>query len=375
MAASVPRAATTLSLPIGEYSELKRLIQQEGLLVKQGGHYTWRILATWSMLAGGLIFLVLAHHLWLQILDAVYLAWVFTQVAFISHDAGHRQIFGAAWKNDLLGYVNSDLLLGMSYGWWFKKHNDHHGNPNRMDLDPDVDLAALAFSEEQIRAKRGVLKFITKFQAHFFFPLLSFTAYSMRAKGLLSVLQRKETHYRAEASLIGLHLALYFGLLAYWLGVTHAALFIVVHQALFGLYMGSIFAPNHKGMLTLGKDEPMDFLRQQVLTARNVRPGPVTDFMYGGLNYQIEHHLFPSMARNKMREAQKIVKAFCRRYSISYHETGMVQSYREILRHLHKVGSGLREAHPEVSADPDQLRPHAPLLDLVGEEEPLGERF
>ncbi|MDP8950858.1 MAG: fatty acid desaturase, partial [Actinomycetota bacterium] len=87
-----------------------------------------------------------------------------------------------------------------------------------------------------------------------------------------------------------------------------------------------------------------DFLRRQVLTSRNVTAHPLTDFWYGGLNYQIEHHLFPSMPRNKLREAQSIVKAFCREHAIAYHETSVLRSYREILQHLHEVGAPLREA-------------------------------
>jgi fatty acid desaturase len=125
--------------------------------------------------------------------------------------------------------------------------------------------------------------------------------------------------------------------------------FIFLQQALFGLYMASVFAPNHKGMLIIRKDEVIDFLRLQVLTARNVRAHPITDFWYGGLNYQIEHHLFPSMARNQLREAQKIIRQFCDDLEISYHETSMFRSYVEILEYLHEVSAPLRQKKLERS--------------------------
>jgi fatty acid desaturase len=95
-------------------------------------------------------------------------------------------------------------------------------------------------------------------------------------------------------------------------------------------------------MPILERDSQLDFLRRQVLTSRNVLAHPITDFWYGGLNYQIEHHLFPRLPRNKLREAQPIVKDFCRDHSIAYHETSVLQSYREILQHLHEVGAPLR---------------------------------
>ena len=79
-----------------------------------------------------------------------------------------------------------------------------------------------------------------------------------------------------------------------------------------------------------------------MLTSRNVKSSPINDLLYGGVNYQIEHHLFPNLPRNKLREAQKIVKAFCNTHSIPYHETGVLQSQREILQYLHEVSAPLR---------------------------------
>ena len=61
--------------------------------------------------------------------------------------------------------------------------------------------------------------------------------------------------------------------------------------------MGCSFAPNHKGMPVLSAGHTLDFLRKQVLTSRNIRGGWFVDILLGGLNYQIEHHLFPSMPR------------------------------------------------------------------------------
>jgi fatty acid desaturase len=95
-------------------------------------------------------------------------------------------------------------------------------------------------------------------------------------------------------------------------------------------------------MPVLDRHAPVGFLQRQVLTSRNVRAHPLTDFWYGGLNYQIEHHLFPTMARNQLGAAQAIVKAFCTAHEIAYHETGMIASYGEILKHFREVGAVVR---------------------------------
>ena len=116
------------------------------------------------------------------------------------------------------------------------------------------------------------------------------------------------------------------------MGFWQAILFTVIQRVLFGLYISSVFVPNHMGMPILNAKENPDFLLQQVLTSRNVKGHPLVDFLFGGLNYQIEHHLFPKMPRNRLRSARKLVQEFLQEKSIAYHETGFIQSFREILR-------------------------------------------
>jgi fatty acid desaturase len=95
-------------------------------------------------------------------------------------------------------------------------------------------------------------------------------------------------------------------------------------------------------MPMLSADYQSDFLRRQVLTARNVRGNWLVDFALGGLNYQIEHHLFPSMPRPNLRRAQPIIAQFCRQHGLSYSQTTLWRSYAQALHHVHQVGRPLR---------------------------------
>jgi len=280
---------------------------------------------------------------WLQLLNAAFLAFAFTQIGFLGHDAGHRQIFNGAPRNALFGLA-INLLLGISRSWWVDTHNQHHVNPNDLDLDPHTALPVFAFSEEQARSKRGPLRLLVGYQSFYFVPVLLLEGIGVRTASVRYLVGGKAKDQVAEALLMALHFVLYVGLLLYALSVWQALLFILVHQALFGLYMGSVFAPNHKGMPLLDSESRLDFVRRQVLTSRDVKAHPLTDFLYGGLNYQIEHHLFPSMPRNKLKKAQTIVRAFCEARSIPYRESSALQSHREILQYLHQVSAPLREA-------------------------------
>ena len=325
-----------------EYTQLSRQLKQAGLLGRRRGWYGARIGLNLVLLAAGGVGFVLVGESWWQLLTAIYLAVVATQLAFLGHDAGHRQIFRSRRANDLVGLVHANLLVGISFGWWVPKHNAHHTNPNDEDLDPDIGIAALAFTAAQARGKRGLARVIARSQAVLFFPLLLLEAGHLHVASLKAILGGRGRANLVEGLLLVVHAAVYVTVLVVVLTPLQAVVFVLVQQGLFGLYLGCSFAPNHKGMPTLTQADQLDFLRRQVLTSRNVRGSRLVDFLLGGLNYQIEHHLFPNMPRPNLRQAQPLVKAFCRQHGLPYAEASLVGSYAEALRHLHAVGAPLR---------------------------------
>jgi fatty acid desaturase len=327
-----------------EYTQLSRQIKQAGLLDRRHGYYAAKIGLNLVLLAaGGAAFFLLGDSWW-QLVTAAYLAVVFTQIAFVGHDAGHRQIFRSRRANNLVGLVHANLLVGISFGWWVAKHDRHHSNPNHEDLDPDIDIPSLAFTAGQARDKRGLARVVARYQAYLFFPLLLLEAAQLHVASAKAIARGRGRATVVEALLLLLHLFGYVTALFLVLSPPQAAVFIVVQQGLFGLYLGCSFAPNHKGMPTLTEAEELDFLRTQVLTSRNVRGSRLVDFVLGGLNYQIEHHLFPNMPRPNLRRAQPLVRAFCSQHHIAYTEATLFGSYAEALRHLHSVGAPLRSA-------------------------------
>ena len=146
-----------------------------------------------------------------------------------------------------------------------------------------------------------------------------------------------------EGALLLVHFAGYLTVVALVMSPAQAIAFIVVQQGLLGVYLGCAFAPNHKGMPVLGAQDNLDFLRRQVLTSRNVSGGPLVETLLGGLNYQIEHHLFPSMPRPSLRRCRSLVLMFCAQHELPYRELNLVASYAEVLRALHAAGE-LRSA-------------------------------
>jgi fatty acid desaturase len=325
-----------------EYTLLSRQLKQAGLLDRRRGWYGARIALNLVLLAAGGIAFVLLGESWWQLATAAYLAVVATQLTFVGHDAGHRQIFRTRRANDLIGLVNGNLLVGISFGWWVPKHNAHHTNPNDEDLDPDIGIAALAFTAAQARGKRGLARVIARSQAFLFFPLLLLEAGHLHVASVKAIVKGRGRANAVEGLLLLVHAAVYVTALVLVLTPLQAVAFALVQQGLFGLYLGCSFAPNHKGMPTLTEADQLDFMRRQVLTSRNVRGSRFVDFLLGGLNYQIEHHLFPNMPRPNLRHAQPLVREFCRQHDLPYAEASLFGSYAEALRHLHAVGAPLR---------------------------------
>jgi fatty acid desaturase len=320
------------------YAALSRQVRQEGLLERHPRYYLARIVLTVAALAGGWAALVLVGNSWWQLLVAVFMAGVFTQMGFLGHDAGHSQIFRSRRANYVTGLLHGNLGVGLSYGWWVAKHNRHHAHPNTKDLDPDIGTGAIAFTPEQARASRGVTRLVYRYQAYLFFPMLLTEAVHLHVASVRALIGRPGRHRTWEAALLAIHLAGYLGVVFLVLPPVKAVVFVVVQQGLFGLYLGCSFAPNHKGMAILDEADQGDFLRRQVLTSRNVNGGLLTDFALGGLNYQIEHHLFPSMPRPNLRRSQPLVAAFCQQRALPYSHTSLAGSYIQVLRHLNDTG-------------------------------------
>ncbi|MDT4918064.1 MAG: hypothetical protein QOH89_2764 [Pseudonocardiales bacterium] len=331
-----------------DYAALIKTVRNAGLLDRRLVSYGIRGLLTLGFYAVTCVAIVWMGDSWYQLLSAVVFGLAWGQIAFLGHDAGHQAIFRRRRNNDALGRGLGNLLVGLSYGWWVDTHNRHHANPNHVDRDPDISDGVLAFTAAQAAKRNGpISRFIARRQAWLFFPLLTLEGISLHVDSVIAV---KSGAYRSarggsrrfEAIGLIVHACLYVTLLLLVMSPEKALAFAAVHQAVWGVYMGCTFAPNHKGMPMIAPGDEPDYLRRQVLTSRNVRGGLVTDFALGGLNYQIEHHLFPNMPRASLRHAQPLVRAHCEGLGVSYCEASLIGSYRAALAHLHAMGAPLR---------------------------------
>jgi fatty acid desaturase len=324
-----------------DYALLRAEIRAAGLFERQTRYYMLRALTSFVLLGGSVVLLLAVDSPGLVVLAAIFVGFAIGQAGSFAHDNGHRAIVGPGYAGDMLGLLFANVVLGVSWSWWRAKHNAHHAHPNDPERDPDVNIRVLAFTKEQAQTKRGLARWITTHQAPLFVFLLPFEALNLQLAGAKHLLRTRPPYRWTELALLAVRAgALVTGLLVV-LPTGSALIALVASEASLGLFLGSIFAPNHKGM-PMAPDA--DYLRSQVLTARNVRPNPLIDFWCIGLNYQIEHHLFPTLPRNRLRAARRIVRRFCEEHDVSYTEVGFWRSYAEALRGLAEASAGVTES-------------------------------
>jgi fatty acid desaturase len=322
-----------------DYSELSRRVKAAGLLRRRPGYYTMKVSTTFGLYVAGWVAFVLLGATWWQLVTAAFLGVMFTQLGFLGHDVGHKQVFRSRRATYAFGLLSGNLGIGLSFGWWLDKHNRHHAHPNDLERDPDVGPGALVFDRGQASTRRGLGRWLTSLQAYLFFPMLLLEGFNLHVASARALRSGPVRARWVEAALLLAHVSAYVTVLALVLPVGHALAFVAVQQGVFGLYMGVSFAPNHKGMPMERPEDNWDYLRRQVITSRNIKGGPVVDLVLGGLNYQIEHHLFPSLPRPSLRRLQPLVREFCAERGVPYVECTVLESYARAVGHLNAVGA------------------------------------
>ncbi|MFC6234766.1 fatty acid desaturase family protein [Leucobacter soli] len=325
------------------YTQISRVIQESGLLRRAPWFYASVGAVLLLGFGGAIAGFILFGDSWYQLLIAAALGILFTQVAFLGHEAAHRQILASGPANDRLARVLV-AFVGMSYSWWDSKHSRHHANPNRVGKDPDIEVDTISFLEADASEARGLRRAITRRQGWLFFPLLTLEGLNLHAQGFAHLCSRGPVKGRwAELGMLALRFALLLTPILLLLPLGKAAAFLGVMLAVFGVYMGASFAPNHKGMPVIAPEERLDFFSKQVRTSRNIRGGWWATWLMGGLNYQIEHHLFPSMARPHLAKTREVVRDFCKANDVPYTETSLGESYAIVIRYLNRVGLAARD--------------------------------
>lgn len=353
----MPMVPPPPSLPHGQsWTELWKELNQE---VHSRGAFErvprWYVLQSLLVLGlflvgwGGLLF---APSWPIRIALALLTGFATVQSGLIGHDAGHKAVSGSQAVNNLVGQFFFSFLSGYSFDRWTVAHNKHHVKCNEGGVDPDMELGYLAVYPEDAASKKGLARFTTRFQ-HILLPLaLLAQPYSMITDSVTHLIRSPE-RTRADRWCVLGHVVLWGVIPALILGPVPALINFMIRNAMAGPYMSAIFLFNHVGAPTLSQGQKLPFFYQQVITSRNLADHWLLNFLTGGLNHQIEHHLFPAAPRTHFRVTRPLVQALCEKNGVPYQEVGYLQATVEVWSHFRamaRVAGGQREA--QVAEEP-----------------------
>lgn len=268
---------------------------------------------------------------------AIFFGLVVVQLAGLMHDAGHKAIFKSDRKNIFCAYLFG-LSVGLNPFHWYTKHDLHHKHPNKEGCDPDLKVP-FSFTQQHYENPTRMMRWMRSFQDWAYFPLCAGMVYHLHFRfNILEPIQ----HYTTKTGFLDILwscvcLSLWYGTPFLLTDPGKALFFILISMSVMGLYASNVFAPNHKAMPQLDKDAVMSELEQQIITTRNVKPSFLNDILYMGLNYQMEHHLFPHCARNKYKAIAPFVRSLTERLGLPYTMDTPFEAYRAILRELSEV--------------------------------------
>ena len=316
----------------GRYRALRQAVADRHMYRRAYLYYATHAFLVLSAVGASFFVVTLTTNPYIQVLNAIFLAFAMVQGGMLGHDLSHQQVFKSYEFNRFFGMLAWGFFGGLSESRWYEKHGAHHANVNHLTQDPDLAIPFL-FSATQIEGRPlFVTRYILPYQDTLFFLALPLIYFNMLSGAWGHYLKHFSVRSVCELVLFLVRFGLLFGIAFTFLPVGTAVLFLLVHFAVCGAYMSLVFAPNHKGQAVVEAGETT-WLDQIILT-RNIHSSWATFFLMGGLNFQIEHHLFSDIARIRYWQVQPLVKQFCLNNCIPYHEVSWIESMQQIHRAL-----------------------------------------
>ncbi len=316
---------------------LRRELTEAGIFEKCEGR-------TWAKLGFlfGVLALCIAGHilapLWVSVLMTPVTALVSVTIAMLGHEGGHLALSNTRWRNDLMLHLAFPAFGGLGALYWKWKHNvKHHAHPNIAEQDPDLGLWPMASTALEYRKSSPNRQFFQRnFQSFMFWPLTFFLAFSMRAATLQymwSYVRERgvDRKWMLDAVSLMIHVIAWLIIPTYFLG-PWAVAFYIAHWAIGGAMLAAIFAPAHMGMPIL--TDHNDKWRLQLETSRNLRMPAWMGWFFIGLDYQIEHHLFPRIPHQKMSMAAPIVRRWAARQGAPYFVVDYFDGLADVSRYM-----------------------------------------
>lgn len=324
------------------YKKLREELVREGWFKPSLLHVAYRIAEVVALYVVGL-YLMLNTSFFL--VGVALAAIAQGRCGWLMHEGGHISLTGN-WKLDIrLQEVIYGIGCGMSGGWWRVQHNKHHAEPQKLTHDVDLDtLPLVAFHSKvaQWGKKNPFIRMWIPFQAYCFGPVTTslvaaFWQFFLHPRFIIRTKKYNEAAMLATRYAIIAALAVYANAtLAQTIGT------YFLYNAIAGAYIFINFALSHTHLPVVNENEHRHWMEYGANHTINITPHPFTNWWMGYLNYQIEHHLFPSMPQYRFVKLWPRTKKLFEENGLKYDARDYFIAMKDTFRNLDVVGSSLK---------------------------------
>lgn len=314
-----------------DFRRLSSEFAKAGLFEKKG-HGIFKSLTTVAiMFVVILCGVLLSDKAWVHCASAVLLGLLWMQIGFVGHDSGHYNVMLHPKLNRFVQIFTGNCVTGISIGWWRWTHTAHHIAVNSLDYDPDLQhVPFLAVSNDVFKSLTSkfygrqmtfdaAARFLISYQHWSFYPVMAVARINLFTQSFLLLLSNRPMQDR-YLELLGLMVfwgwySLLVSCLPNW---GERIMFVVVSFAVAGIQHVQ-FCLNHFSAHTyVGPPRANDWFEKQTKGSIDIACSTWMDWFHGGLQFQVEHHLFPRLPRCHLRNISPLVRELCKKHNLPY---------------------------------------------------------
>jgi fatty acid desaturase len=342
-----PRSPKTPNDEVAEdFRKLRKDMIAKGMFNASPLFYVYKSATTVAL--GAVAMLMVTHLQWYYI-SAILLGLCYQQLGWLAHDYCHHQVFSNRAYNNFAGLLFGNVMQGYSETWWKDRHNGHHAATNVQGHDPDIDnLPVLAWSPQDVKNAGPTTRKLIKWQQYYFLPTIATLRFIWCFQSILAVMAYKadakniyyQRQYAKEAVGLALHWILKGAFLfGYMPGILTGLAFFLISECLGGFGIAIVVFLNHYPLEKVEESvwDGHGFCAGQIHTTMNIQRGVIVDWFFGGLNYQIEHHLWPTLPRHHLKAASFEVEKICQKHKLPYRAPPMYDGVAQLLGYLGKI--------------------------------------
>ncbi|KAM9079630.1 acyl-CoA 6-desaturase isoform 3-T4 [Megaptera novaeangliae] len=273
------------------------------------------------------------------VITAFILATSQAQAGWLQHDYGHLSVYKKSTWNHIAHKFMIGHLKGASANWWNHRHFQHHAKPNIFHKDPDVNMLHVFVlgKWQPIEYGKKKLKYLPYNHQHEYFfligPPLLIPLY-FQYQIIMSMIVHRDWVDLAWA--ISYYARFFITYIPFY-GVLGAIIFLNFIRFLESHWFVWVTQMNHI-VMEIDQEPYRDWFSSQLVATCNVEQSFFNDWFSGHLNFQIEHHLFPTMPRHNLHKVAPLVRSLCAKHGIEYQQKPLLQALQDIIRSLRQSG-------------------------------------